>query len=259
MTVLEARHLHFSYPLQDQQNLEVLRDISLGLSSGEILTLLGPSGCGKSTVLKLLSGFLTSDRGQIRHHNEDMMQPFSQGQMIFQDSTQLFPWLTVGENILFPVCRSPFPGLKPRPGKILKERLSEILAAVGLEHFKDYHPERLSGGMKQRCALGRALMADPEILFMDEPFGSLDAPSRQDLQQLLLTLWADRQFSIVFVTHDIAEALSLSDRIILFGELSSPIQEIPVSLERPRDRQSPLFRALEWELYSSLAESGRTL
>ena len=113
--------------------------------------------------------------------------------------------------------------------------------------------------MKQRCALGRALMADPDILFMDEPFGSLDAPSRQELQKLLLTLWENRRFSVVFVTHDIAEAMSLSDRILLFSDLGTPPKEVSVPMLRPRDRNSSAFRAQEWELYSSLAASDRTL
>jgi NitT/TauT family transport system ATP-binding protein len=259
MSLLKGDQIHYSYLLQGNRKLDILKGLSMSLNHGEILTLLGPSGCGKSTLLKLLSGFLTPHKGHIFHDGNLLLNPFSQGQMIFQDSTQLLPWLTVSENILFPVCRSALPGLKPRPDNDQKDMLQEILKRVGLESFKDYHPGRLSGGMKQRCVLGRALMAEPEILFMDEPFGSLDSPSRKELQDLLLKLWVERHFSILFVTHDIAEALSLSDRILLFSGLTEPVQELTVNLPRPRDRMSPAFRTLEWELYSSLAASGSTL
>jgi ABC-type nitrate/sulfonate/bicarbonate transport system ATPase subunit len=259
MKLLEARNLNFSYPMKDQKTLEVFSNFCLDIEPGRILTLLGPSGCGKSTLLKLLSGFLKAEKGNVLYNGQPLRGPFKEGQMIFQDSSQLLPWLSVADNILFPLCRSSFPGMKPRPDRILLDRLEDVLNAVGLSEFRYEHPAALSGGMKQRCALGRALMAQGEILFLDEPFGSLDSPSRIELQGLLLSLWKSRKFSVVFVTHDIGEALSISDTILLFTRLSAAPVEIPVALERPRDRTSPEFTTREWELYSSLINSGKTL
>ena len=264
-TILNAARLDFSYSANDRK---ILSDFSLELKEGEILTLLGPSGCGKTTLLKLLSGFLTPDAGTLRYRDEKLDSPFPEGQMIFQDSAQLLPWLNVEDNILFPVQKRALP-LKFPGGRKSDEpyhlRQDEVLEAVGLSEVAHYHPAQLSGGMKQRCALGRALMAEPDILFLDEPFGSLDAPSRFELQMLLLKLWEMKHFSMIFVTHDIAEALLLSDRIILFGNGSGRRTELlrpevrQVSLPRPRDRHSKAFRDLELSLYSELSDAGRTL
>ncbi len=270
MTLLKGDFLSFSYPGRGGPLLE---NLSLELGQGEILTLLGPSGCGKTTLLKLLSGFLRPDRGELRYRGSALKSPFPEGQMIFQDSAQLLPWLNVEDNILFPVQG----GCRGRRGRkdALRFRLDEVLRSVGLSDFAHYHPARLSGGMKQRCALGRALMAEPEILFLDEPFGSLDAPSRGELQGLLLSLWKKKGFSMIFVTHDIAEALLLSDRILLFGGSGGPGSggtgrggtakgtSVPrlrdIDLPRPRNRQSDSFRSLELELYSALSDGLRTL
>lgn len=255
MNILECRNINFSYPLQNGSTLSILSKFSFNLKPGEIISLLGPSGCGKTTVLNLLSGFIKPDKGFVNYQNETLEGPFPEGQMIFQDSNQLLPWLTVEENILFPVCRRPFPGIKPPVTAEQKGKLESVLDRVGLVPFKDYHPSRLSGGMKQRCALGRALMAEAGILFMDEPFGALDTPSRRSLQDLLLKLWEEKGFSVVFVTHDISEALCLSDRILLFKGHNFNKDEIQVSMSRPRDRRDSSFKELEFNIYTSLADA----
>lgn len=257
MSLLSCARLGFAYP---GRGGPLLSDFSLDLAEGEIVTLLGPSGCGKTTLLKLLSGFLRPDAGTLSYRGEPLESPFPGGQMIFQDSAQLLPWLNVEDNILFPLQSSSFPwGSQGRAKRkrSLRPRLDEMLANVGLNGYGPYHPAQLSGGMKQRCALGRALMADAQILFLDEPFGSLDAPSRSELQTLLLTLWEERGFSMIFVTHDIAEALLLSDRIVLFS--AEGPEAIRVDLPRPRDRGSRDFRERELGLYSELSDAGRTL
>jgi ABC-type nitrate/sulfonate/bicarbonate transport system ATPase subunit len=255
VNMLECSSIDFSYPLQNGSSLSILKNFNLTLAHGEILSLLGPSGCGKTTALNLLSGFLTADAGRVEYQGDELQNPFPGGQMIFQDSNQLLPWLTAEENILFPISRRPFPGMKIRVDTKQRQKLDNILSMVGLNDFRDYHPVRLSGGMKQRCALARALMADAEILFMDEPFGALDAPSRRELQNLLLDLWKEKGFSVVFVTHDISEAINLSDRIILFSSPASTVREIQVGLNRPRERRESSFKEMEIDIYSSLTDT----
>ncbi|MDC7233463.1 MAG: ABC transporter ATP-binding protein [Spirochaetales bacterium] len=257
MNILHCENISFSYPLQNGDRRFIIRNFDFSLNQGEFLTLLGPSGCGKTTLLNLFSGFLPADSGSISFNGNPLTDPFPAGQMIFQDSTQLLPWLTVEENILFPLCRRRFPGFRISPGTDQKEKLDEILNLVGLTEFREYHPVRLSGGMKQRCALGRALMADPRILYMDEPFGALDTPSRIELQSLILKLWEEKNVSVIFVTHDISEALILSDRILQFGSPGISPRELPVNLTRPRDRKDNSFKELEWQIYSSLADTER--
>lgn len=255
MNLLECSSIDFSYPLQNDSSLSILKDFSLKLAPGEILSLLGPSGCGKTTALNLLAGFLKAETGRVEYKGNELESPFPSGQMIFQDSNQLLPWLTAEENILFPISRRLFPGMRVRVDEKQRQKLDNILSLVGLMDFRAYHPVKLSGGMKQRCALGRALMADAEILFMDEPFGALDTPSRRELQNLLLDLWNEKGLSVVFVTHDISEAINLSDRIMLFSRPGSWVREIQVNLSRPRDRRESSFKEMEFDIYTSLSDT----
>lgn len=215
--------------------LPVLDGVSFQAEKGELIAILGRSGCGKSTLLKIVAGFLPPGSGKVLLNEHPVSRPGPDRCVIFQEDA-LFPWLTVGENITF--------GLK---GKKIskKQRTSEMnrfLDLVGLTEFRDYLPRELSGGMKQRVALARVLIMEPQVLLMDEPFASLDAQSREDMQTLLLSLWKELSHTILFVTHDVNEALILADRILLMSKNPGRVrEEIPVELPRPRERDSSAF------------------
>jgi len=195
---------------------------------GQLVVLLGPSGCGKSTILNLISGLLTPDEGAVRAFGEVVTGPNPHSATVPQAYT-CFPWLTTLGNTEFGL-------VVQRKSKRERRRIAiEYLAKVGLDDRLDAFPKQLSGGMQQRVAIARTLAIKPPILLMDEPFGALDAQTRVDMQQMLLNLWAEEKNTIVFVTHDITEALLLADRIVVFS--SSParvIWDLPVTFARPR-------------------------
>lgn len=247
MNILEVKKIDFSYP--NSKN-KILKDINFSVEKGAFISILGPSGCGKSTLLSLLSGFKMPHNGEILFDGKVITGPFSNGQMIFQDTGQLLPWLTVEKNILLPKYRfSVFSKNKKIPNDDWKF-YKEILQSTGLVSYKDYYPNQLSGGLKQRVSLVRSIFAKSNILFMDEPFVSLDAPSRSELQKLLLKLWKDENKTILFVTHDISEALLLSDKILMFPGDKSPITLIDNTFPRPRDKNSSEFIQEKLRLYS---------
>jgi len=204
----------------------VLSDFNMAINKGEIVSLVGPSGCGKSTLLNLILGFDKDYTGTITYKEEAC--PIDKG-MIFQ-TPELFSWLSVKNNIGY--------GLKIR-NMPLKERsilTQEFLLEIDLEAYQDYYPEQLSGGMQQRVALARTLILNPELLMMDEPFSALDYQSRLHMQNLTLKLWEKNKPTILFVTHDIEEAIILSDRILVMQkEPGKVIKEIISPFKRPRD------------------------
>ena len=223
----------------------VLDNVHFDIGPGELVCILGPSGCGKTTLLKLLAGFMPPSGGSIEIGSRTVTRPGPDRCVIFQEDA-LFPWLTVAENIAF--------GAK---GGLPKDRLNKevhrYLEMVGLSAFKDYLPKEISGGMKQRVALARVLILNPRVLLMDEPFGALDAQTREEMQNLLLGLWEKLSHTIVFVTHDLGEAITLADRILLMGGHSGRIQsEIPVLLPRPRKQESDAFHRFYRDLRSRL-------
>jgi NitT/TauT family transport system ATP-binding protein len=193
----------------------------------------GPSGCGKSTLLNLIAGLEFPDEGKIECEGRLITCPGSDRLVMFQESA-LFPWLSVIDNVLF--------GLKLKPHLTAKERIDlahEYLKIVGLEKFTNYHVHELSGGMKQRVALARSLAPDPHILLMDEPFAALDAFTREQLYEDLQRIWEQQKKTIVFVTHNVAEAICLGDRLFLFSSHPGRIQqEFLIDLPRPRDIRS---------------------
>ncbi len=218
----------------DNGFLNVLDNVSFDMTSGELICLLGPSGCGKTTLLKLIAGFMKPSAGNIRIHNRTVSRPGPDRCVVFQEDA-LFPWLTVSENIAFGAK-----GLMPKSRVVPEVR--RHLEMVGLTAFKDYLPKEISGGMKQRVALARVLILQPQLLLMDEPFGALDAQTREDMQNLLLSLWEKFSHTIVFVTHDLVEAITLADRILVMGTNPGRIEsEIPVTLPRPRKKESDAF------------------
>jgi NitT/TauT family transport system ATP-binding protein len=223
-----------------------LNDIDLDIRRGDFYCLLGPSGCGKSTILTLIAGFDQPNDGRVfierRQANGKAQiaidRPGTDRMMIFQDaSAALFPWLTVEENILFG------PALKDRDARQYTDRLNDYLRMVGLSHHARKFPFELSGGMKQRAQIARALIMQPEILLMDEPFAALDAITKRGLQQELSRIWQETGKTIVYVTHDIIEALLLGTRIgvMTAGPGARIKREISVDIARPRETTSPDF------------------
>lgn len=239
MSMLEISKVSKYFEQENSEKLIALENINLEIEAKEFVSFIGPSGCGKSTLLNILAGLINPSRGQIKLSNKVIKKPGNDRVMVFQEAA-LFPWLTVIENVLF--------GLKLK--NISKEnayqRALKQLQAVQLANFKDAYPHQLSGGMKQRVAIARALVLDPEILLMDEPFGALDEQTRLMLQQQLIELWQQTEKTIVFVTHNISEAVKLSDRIIVFG--SNPgriIEEFKITRSHPRQRENPELIKLE--------------
>ncbi len=239
--------------------LLALQGISFDVRPGEFVSLVGPSGCGKTTILRLINGLIAPDEGEVLVKGHPPV-PNLDLAMVFQ-SARLLPWRTVAGNIDFVLSLR---GL-PRPERI--DRVLALLGAVGLRDFADAYPHELSGGMQQRVGLARALSVEPEVLLMDEPFAALDAMTRETLRTELLRMWSRRRMAVVFVTHDIDEAILLSQRIILLRPRPGRIEEIvPVDLPEPRwqhdPRGQPAFADLRAHLWSSIramARDGATL
>ncbi len=221
--------------------VSALENISLVIQEGEFACLIGPSGCGKSTLLNLIAGLDFPDQGTILANDYRIIEPGSDRMVMFQESA-LFPWLNVFDNVLF--------GLKLKPGLTKQERkeLAQFyLRLVGLEEFMFANIHQLSGGMKQRVALARALAPNPNVLLMDEPFASLDTLTKEQLYQDIQRIWQEQKKTIVFVTHNVSEAVCLGDHLILFA--SNPgkvVEEFFIPLPRPRD-----IRSLEVAQYTA--------
>lgn len=222
--------------LSEAERVLVLRDISLSVTSGEFLTIIGPSGCGKSTLLRIIAGLLPATTGAIDWVSEPKLG------FVFQ-SFALFPYLTVFENIGFGLTMQ---GIDNREKHQI---VTELIEEVGLTGFADKHPKELSGGMKQRVGIARALAINPTVLLLDEPFSSLDEFTAQSLRKLLLSVWKKRHMTVIMVTHLVREALELSDRIIVMTGAPGQVEaEIQISLVRPRNGRSHEFYLLEDKL-----------
>ena len=222
--------------------VQALRDVNLTINKGEFVCLIGASGCGKSTLLRIMAGFETATTGTANMYGMPIDGPSPERGMVFQDYG-LFPWLTVKENI----------GFGPRQRNLPKAKLDEISAyytdMVGLTKFADYYPGQLSGGMKQRVAIARVLANDCEVLLMDEPFGALDALTREKLQQDLLEIWARTKVTVVFVTHAVEEAVMLSDRVVVMTAGPGRIEkDIHLDLARPRDITTVAFNDIRRDM-----------
>ena len=212
------------------ESTQALEDVSFSVSAGEFCCIVGPSGCGKTTLLREVAGLEEPDSGSVLVGDEPVTDPGMNRGMVFQEYA-LFPWRTVRGNIRFgldrPACEC----------ADCEERVRELLDLVGLADFEDAYPKELSGGMKQRVGIARALAVDPEILLMDEPFGSVDARTRDRLHAELLEIWAQTEQTVVFVTHDIDEAVTLADRVVVMDADPGTVQStISIDLERPRER-----------------------
>ncbi|MCL5022695.1 MAG: ABC transporter ATP-binding protein [Nitrospirae bacterium] len=216
--------------------LVALKDVTLSIDHGEFVSFLGPSGCGKSTLLRILAGFEYPSSGNVKCKGECIQGPHPQRAMVFQSERAVFPWLTVEGNI------SLGPRLQGTEGEVRKERVAKTIELIELKGFEKAYPKTLSGGMLQRVAVGRAIVNHPELLLMDEPFGALDAQTRNNLQDHVIRIWQSIDQSIVFVTHDIEEAAYLSNRVIVFTARPGRIREVvTINLPHPRERTSPEF------------------
>jgi NitT/TauT family transport system ATP-binding protein len=227
---------------------EALRDIDLDVKPREFVVLLGPSGCGKSTLLYLIAGLEPATNGQIWSFRERVETPSPDRSLIFQE-TSLFPWLTVWQNVSF--------GLSLRGAGETERRTiaAEALQRVGLSAAIDKRPDELSGGMRQRVAVARALAMRPKVLLMDEPFAALDVQTRARMQDFLLDVWRDSGASILFVTHHIDEAVALADRVVVFTSRPGRIKTVvPIQLARPRNLFSPEAAALRIQLTELLRD-----
>jgi len=235
--VLSIERLSKRFETNGAGGVSVLRDISFTARRGEMICILGRSGCGKSTLLNILAGFIAPSSGTVRLNGQPVSRPGPDRCVVFQDDA-LFPWLTVRENIAF--------GLKKRPMDRARKKseVERFLSLVGLTDFGDYFPHEISGGMKQRVSIARVLILQPEVLLMDEPFAALDAQTREEMQNLLLTLWEKFKHTILFVTHDVGEAVLMADRILLFEKDPGGIREdIKIDLPRPREKDERRFFA----------------
>jgi NitT/TauT family transport system ATP-binding protein len=232
-----------------------LANVSLAVQAGELVCLLGPSGCGKSTLLRIVAGALGCDEGTVLVGGEPVTGPSVDRGMLFQ-SPMLFPWLTTRKNVLFGPRAQRSRGLDQRDDPELDAEADAILATVGLAQFSDAFPHELSGGMQHRAAFARAMITRPSLLLMDEPFGALDAITRHRMHEFLLRMWDQYQITIVFVTHDIEEAVLLGDRVAVMGGRPPGIREvIDVPLGRPRhalDVDTEEFLAVKRRIRASL-------
>lgn len=232
----EARNVSHDFTLPNGQPLRALEDISLSVGAEEVVALLGPSGCGKSTILRILAGLIAPTKGEVLYHGEPL-HGLNPGVAIVFQSFALYPWMTVSENVQT-VLRAA--GL---PREEVTQRAERTIRLVGLAGFEEARPRELSGGMKQRVGMARALSVDPEILFMDEPFSQVDALTAESLRAEVLDIWAvkDRNpSSIVMVSHDIKEVAYMADRIVILGALPGRVRTVVRNdLPRPRDYRSP--------------------
>jgi NitT/TauT family transport system ATP-binding protein len=226
--------------------VEALRAVDLSFERGEFVCLIGASGCGKSTLLRLIGGFEMPTEGQVLMNGRRVTGPGPERGMVFQDYG-LFPWLSVRRNIEFgPIARG-------RPHSEVRSTAERFIEMIGLSRFADAYPHQLSGGMKQRVAIARVLANDAEAVLMDEPFGALDAMTRERLQDELLSLWESTRLTVLFVTHAIEEAILLADRIVAMSPGPGRIiADIPVTLPRPRDVVSASFNELRREVAAVL-------
>ena len=248
MASIEARNLCKTYESSDG-NVIALQDVSLKVTDSEFVSILGPSGCGKSTLLRIVDGLANADSGEVLMDGKPIERPTQERGFVFQ-SFNLFPWRTVRGNIEFGM---EIKGASKSERKSVSQRLIEL---VGLQGFERRYPYELSGGMQQRVGIARALAIDPAVLLMDEPFGALDAQTREDMQDELLRIWAAARKTVLFVTHSIEEAIYLSDRVMIMTPRPGRILAVlDIPFARPRSeshRTLPEFSALRHDIHSRL-------
>jgi ABC-type nitrate/sulfonate/bicarbonate transport system ATPase subunit len=224
--------------------IRVLDDINLSVAAGEFVCILGPSGCGKSTLLNIAGGFIEPMEGDVRIDGEPVTGPDPRRIFVFQERG-VFPWLTVEQNIGF--------GLFRQGEKEKRERIEHYVQLVGLTGFEKSYPRELSGGMKQRLEVARALAVNPDVLYLDEPFGALDSITRLQMRRELLRIWQAERKTILFVTHDIEESVQLADRVVILSARPGRVQRIvDIDIPHPRDLSDPRYIALRDEIFAEI-------
>jgi NitT/TauT family transport system ATP-binding protein len=248
MPYIELRNVSLTYDTPSGR-VPGVADVSFGIEPSEFLCIVGPSGCGKSTLLNMIAGFLKPTGGEIRIGGRPVAGSGLDRGIVFQDFAQLFPWRTALGNVAFGLEMKGMP-------KAEREQLARRqLALVKLDRFVDSYPHHLSGGMQQRVAIARALAYNPAVLLMDEPFAALDALTRDEMQRLLAEVWRDTRKTVVYVTHNVAEAVYLADRVMVMTPHPGTVKtEVPIRLTRPRDPLSLAFIEHQKELLRHLGE-----
>ena len=244
--LIEVDQVSQIFATRDGEPNWALWQVSLSIADGEFVCLIGPSGCGKTTLLHLIAGFLAPSEGEVRFRGERVLKPGPERGVVFQDYA-LFAWMTARQNVEF--------GLRMRgvPRAERRARAREALARVELDHAANRYPHELSGGMRQRVAVARAMVNEPKVLLMDEPFAAVDAITRAGLQDELLRLWQEAGISVVFITHNIDEAAFLAQRVIVMSPHPGSVKrELRVALPYPRERGSAEFGSLYGDISSSL-------
>jgi ABC-type nitrate/sulfonate/bicarbonate transport system ATPase subunit len=242
--MIEIRAVHKEFA-KGERRVVALEEIDLTVAEREFVAILGPSGCGKSTLLNMVAGFDLPTRGSVKVAGEEILAPAPTRGVVFQEPA-LFPWLTVMDNVVFG------PKTRGQSAADYRARAAQIIEAVGLSGFEASYPAELSGGMRQRVGIARVLIMEPKVLLMDEPFGSLDAQTRTLMQELLLALWERHHQTVLFITHDIEEAVLLADRVCVMTARPGRIKKsIEVRMPRPRSIElttSPEFNTLRREV-----------
>lgn len=246
--VLEVSHLYKIYNSR-QGSIAAIEDISFAVMPGEFVCLIGPSGGGKTTLLRILAGLLRPDQGQVYLHGQPLNEPCTEIGVVFQ-KPNLMPWRTVLDNISLPLQ------IRNATASEIKQRVYRVLEMVNLRDFAHSYPRELSGGMQQRVSIARALVYEPDILLLDEPFGALDALSRERLNHELLQIWRASGKTIVMVTHDIREAVFLADRVMILSQRPGRLADvIPIPLARPRSESlfyDSEFSALAYQIRQAI-------
>ncbi len=232
-SIIQVNNLTKRFINSDGQVLTVLQDISLDIEESSFVCVLGPSGCGKTTMLKLIGGFETPDSGEIIANGSVVTKPGMDRSMVFQNFDQLLPWKTVAKNIEYPLKVNKIYDNKAERMEIVHE----YLRMMDMEKFANYYPHQISGGMKQRVAIARSLAQKPRVILMDEPFASLDAQTRNSLQEELYRIWEKTNVTVIFITHNIQEAIVLGSKIIMMSKAPS---RISVDMENPVDGKGGL-------------------
>jgi NitT/TauT family transport system ATP-binding protein len=255
ISFIEARGVTLVFKPKNRENVTALKEFSLDVTKGEFVSIVGPSGCGKSTFLNVLLGLIKPDNGELTFKGNPITGPSQERAMVFQEFG-LLPWRTVAANVELGL------ELKGISAAARTKQSEDLIKLVGLTGFEHHYPHELSGGMKQRVGLARALATDPEVLLMDEPFAALDAQTRDIMQAELLQIWERTHKTVLFVTHSIEEAAYLSDRVIVMTARPGRTKEIlPIQLPRPRDyemRLTPEFNDIKAEIWNTLKEELRT-
>jgi len=246
VSAITIRNLWMSFPAR-QGPINVLEDINAQVERGEFVCIVGPSGCGKSTLLNIIGGFLRATSGEVLVEGAPVTGPDPRRIFVFQENG-VFPWLDVRENIAF--------GLRRKPAAEINRIVAHYVEMVGLTGFEATYPAELSGGMRQRVEIARALAANPDIIYMDEPFGALDFITRLKMRADLVRIWERERKTILFVTHDIEEAVQLADRVLIMSRRPATIREvIKIDLPRPRDLDSPGYLEKRDRIFAAMGMS----